>query len=731
MTPAIRLADRWAAAVGAAAAEPGPLRALAEDLHGPAAQLLRAVDTGVVDTGLGRTAAAVLIAHGFRTPAVLGPTVRTVVEALTTENAENAGDAGRGVARAAAVAAALAEGIALAQQAHLLAEQEDMHRAAVAAVRAAEAERRISEARFRALFAQAAVGIGIVDERGHVLDGNSTWADMMGRPIEEMRGRPMHALIRPGSAPAAVAHFRELLAGTSDQFRLEFTHEGGQGEPMEMDLSVSRVRTTEGEPDFLVGVALDVTDRRRLQDRLWHEARHDPLTLLPNRTLFLERLQEWLAGTETGGPVGVCYIDLDGFKNVNDSLGHEAGDQLLVQVAARLSAALAGTGSLLARLGGDEFGVICRPADRTDPGTLAERVLAALAEPITLGGRDLTMSASIGVVDTSTAGTAPDVLMRAADISLYLAKARGRGRWQRHDPLNSARQVTRHTLATEMAAALAHGEFRLEYQPLVSLHDGRVRRVEALLRWRHPRLGLLPPQQFITIAEDDDLICPLGLWVLQEACGQAGAWRREHPHAAVGVNVNVSVRQLCRPGFADEVRAVLARSGLPPHALHLELTESAVLGDAPGPLDVLGDLSGAGIRLAIDDFGTGYSNLAHLGRLPVSELKLAGSFLDATPLDDQATRKIVPAVISLAHSLGLTVTAEGVETAEQADRLRELSCDEAQGWYFAAPGPADEIGRLLASARPNTDPGPDPDSAAGPARSPVRAPAIRVGPAPA
>jgi EAL domain-containing protein (putative c-di-GMP-specific phosphodiesterase class I) len=355
-------------------------------------------------------------------------------------------------------------------------------------------------------------------------------------------------------------------------------------------------------------------------------------------------------------------------------------------------------------LGGDEFGVICRPVESTEQGALAERILAGVAEPITLDGRELTVSASVGVVDTSTAGAATDVLMRAADISLYMAKARGRGRWERHDPLHNARQVARHTLATEMAAALAHGEFLLEYQPLVSLQDGEVRRVEALLRWRHPRLGLLQTDDFVPIAEDNDLITPLGLWVLQDASRQASEWYRRFPEAGVGVNVNVSVRQLRDPSFADEVRTVLAGSGLPPQLLHLELTESAVLGDAHGPLDVLEDVAAAGVRLAIDDFGTGYSNLAHLGRLPVSELKLAGSFLAATPSEDQANLKIIPAVISLAHSLGLTVTAEGVETAQQANRLRALSCDQAQGWFFGRPVAAEEISRILAAARPQPSP---------------------------
>lgn len=688
MTSITRFAGHWASALAGATPAWGPVPDLAAGLHELAAEVVEAIRTGTVDPGVGRDIGVALIARGYRTVAAIGPTVQAVITSFADED----------VHRVGSVAAWIATGVATAQRELLLAEQEDMHRAAVAAVRVAEAEQRISEARFRALFTHAAVGIGVVDAHGHVLDGNRTWAAMMGYSIDEMRGRPIQALVQAGSDPVAMVRLREVLGGLRDHFRLEFTHEDRHGRRLEMDLSVSRVTTSGGEPDFVVGIAIDITDRRRLQESLWHEARHDPLTLLPNRQLFFERLEEWLAQAGRG-PVGLCYVDLDCFKSVNDSLGHEIGDQLLVRVAERLSAAVAGTGGLLARLGGDEFGVISRPADPGELGALAERILAGLAEPITLDGRELTVSASVGVVDTTTAGTATDMLMRAADISLYTAKARGRGRWESHDPLRDARQVTRHTLATEMAAALAHGEFLLEYQPLVSLQDGEVRRVEALVRWRHPRLGLLQTDDFITIAEDNDLIVPLGLSVLEDACRQADEWYRRFPDAHVGVNVNVSVRQLRDEGFADEVRAVLARTGLPPQLLHLELTESAVLGDAHGPLDVLGDIAAAGVRLAIDDFGTGYSNLSHLSRLPVSELKLAGSFLNVAPYGAQTNMKIIPAVISLAHSLGLTVTAEGVETAQQVNELRELSCDTAQGWFFARPGSAEEINRILTAAQ--------------------------------
>jgi diguanylate cyclase (GGDEF)-like protein len=502
--------------------------------------------------------------------------------------------------------------------------------------------------------------------------------------------------------------FKELIGGARDAFRLEFRHVSRDGRILFLDLSVSRVRTGGAEPDFLVGVAVDVTERKRLEDRLWHEARHDPLTGLPNRTLFFERLGDVLATPQDRDrrPVGICYIDLDGFKSINDGLGHDVGDRLLVRVADRLVQAVAGPGSLLARLGGDEFGIITDGEDGADPDEQARRVLDSLARPITIDGRELTVSASVGVVDTATAGTEADGLMRAADISLYQAKSRGRGRWERHDPQANAHQVTRHTRATEMSAALGRGEFFLEFQPLVSLHDGGVRRVEALLRWRHPRLGLLHPDQFVGMAEENGHIGALGRWVLGAACRAARDWHRRFPDAGIGINVNVAVGQLHDPGLPDHVRVTLAETGLPPHLLYLELTESAVLGEEAGPVDALAGLAASGVRLVIDDFGTGYSNLVHLTRLPASELKIAGSFLRppaagagaAGPTDDKvvANDKILAAIVSLAHSLGLTVTAEGVETAAQAERLRALRCDTAQGWFFASPASADEVAAMIA-----------------------------------
>jgi diguanylate cyclase (GGDEF)-like protein/PAS domain S-box-containing protein len=694
-----RFSQRWAAALAKCGRVTGTDLEIAGELHPLTARLAHAVQSGLSDDELASDVGAALLRLGYGTAAVIRPTVSTLMDGFAEDFGalENALGSILLRERVTAAASAFAEGFAQATREHALAAQEELQRAALASVRTALSERHISEARFRAFFTQAAVGIGLISMAGRVIDGNAAWAAMMGYEVAQMRGLTIAELVSPGGSRPAMRRFEELLVGTRDHFRLEITHENRTGTRLHLDLSVSTVRSADGEPDFLVGVAVDITERKRLEDRLWQESRHDPLTGLPNRTLFFEHLDALLTLLRTDRPVGICYIDLDGFKSINDGLGHDVGDRLLIRVAGRLSDAVTAPGSLLARLGGDEFGVLI---DGGDPGEQAGQILAALAAPIMMDGRELTVSASVGVVDTMTAGTAAAGLMRAADITLYRAKARGRGRWERHDPQQNAHQVTRHTLATEMSAALSRGEFFLDYQPLVSLRDGSVRRVEALVRWQHPQLGLLQPDEFIGMAEENGHIVALGRWVLRAASEAAADWYRRFPEAEVGVNVNVSVGQLYDPGLSDHVRTTLIETGLPPHLLYLELTESAVLGEAPGPVDALTGLAADGVRLVIDDFGTGYSNLVHLSRLPACELKIAGSFLQASPAGDLTNDKILPAIISLAHSLGLTVTAEGVESAAQAERLRELDCDTAQGWYFGCPGSADKIADLIGSDCP-------------------------------
>jgi diguanylate cyclase (GGDEF)-like protein len=434
----------------------------------------------------------------------------------------------------------------------------------------------------------------------------------------------------------------------------------------------------------------------RLQGMLRHQATHDPLTQLPNRTLFLDELTRALS--DGADRVGICYLDLDGFKVVNDSLGHDVGDRLLVAVANRLHRSVSRHGHLVARMGGDEFVVLIRrPSDARTVVEVADAALAAFSAPVEIGGHNLSVSASIGVVERPTAGSSAAELMKAADITLYWAKSDGGNRWALYEEERNARDVARYTLSATMPAALRRGEFFLQYQPLVRLADNSLMGLEALVRWRHPEHGLIQPGRFIELAEETGLIVDLGRWVLQQACRQADAWRRKVP-VPVLMSVNLAVRQLRDPGLVGDVKRILVETGLPPDALQLEVTESAVMGRAGEPLDALFALADMGIRIAVDDFGTGYSNLAYLPRLPLQSLKIAGSFIAGVGLEpspDPVAEQIVSSVVDLAHTMGLTVTAEGVETRAQATRLRAIGCDAAQGWHFAKAMPPEEVARLL------------------------------------
>jgi diguanylate cyclase len=441
---------------------------------------------------------------------------------------------------------------------------------------------------------------------------------------------------------------------------------------------------------------------RALRDseaRLRHAALHDPLTGLPNRILFARQLAEMLDTAPPGTRLAVCFIGLDGFTAVNDSLGHQIGDRLLVIVADRLRDLAAERGHVVARLAGDEFALLATGTTCADDAVkVADRAMSALSAPARVGDHDLPVPASIGIVERPAAGSDAAELTRAADLTLRWAKADGRNRWTVFDPDRNARDVARYRLSAAMPAALDRDEFTLVYQPLVDLSGGAVRGVEALARWRHPELGLLTPDRFIDLAEDTGLIVRLGQRLLELACRQAATWRCAGAGAPF-VSVNLAVHQIRHPGLVADVAAALDRTGLPPDRLQLEITENAVLGNREAAVDTLHALAARGIRLAIDDFGTGYANLTYLRDLPVHGLKLAGPFVDclrSPRAADPTGQAILTTVVSLARALGLTVTAEGVETATQARRLTALGCDLGQGWHFGRPVTARGIARLLA-----------------------------------
>ncbi|MBD0272471.1 MAG: EAL domain-containing protein, partial [Acetobacteraceae bacterium] len=456
------------------------------------------------------------------------------------------------------------------------------------------------------------------------------------------------------------------------------------------------VRTTKvaipgphGGAAYLLGFVEDITERREAEARLAHMAGYDALTGLPNRTLFRERLEQAAAGTGPagGGSAAVLCLDLDRFKEVNDTLGHPAGDALLRATAERLRGCVR-DGDVVARLGGDEFAAVLPAPSGTPEGAagFAGRVLQALAEPFCIEGHQLLVGTSIGIAVAPADGTNADTLLRRADMALYKAKAEGRSAWRFYEPALDAQLQRRRALEADLRRAVAEECFELHYQPLFRMPAGFVSGVEALLRWRRADGGLVPPADFIPAAEETGLIAPIGDWVLRTACAEVARW----PSDTLGIAVNLSPAQFRRGDLVGSVRAALAASGLPPGRLELEITESVLLEDDQATLDTLRRLRALGVRIAMDDFGTGYSSLGYLQRFPFDKIKIDRSFVREMTRDANCMA-IVRAVVSLGATLGATITAEGVETAEQLALLRGIGCEEAQGYLLGRPKTGAEV----------------------------------------
>ncbi len=694
------LARAWAEAVTGTSYVPMGMGELVEYLRGLTDRLADALLVPTFDPAVAQRIGVDLISAHFTSPESLSRTIAVLGELLPGLVGDQVGDA---AARISRLTGSLAAGYAGALRERTLEEQEAISRAMLVARRAAEQKLAASEARFRAMFTEAAIGIGIGDLDGNILHANRSLLQMFGYSAEEFRRRNVVEMVHPEDAAGIWQNYEQLVHGERDYFRAEKRFFQASGEVIWTHLTVSLVRDEAGAPAYQVAMLEDVSERQRLQSRLEHQAFHDSLTRLPNRALFSERLARVFAQPAGERRIGLCYLDLDGFKAVNDSLGHDVGDQLLVAVAARL-ARCCGSGQLVARMGGDEFVILIEDSAGLDEViTLAEEILAALAPPMQIGIHQLVVSASIGIIEQPVAEAGAAELMQAADITQYWAKKDGKGRYAVFDPRRNAGEIARFTLSATMPAAVDRDEFHVDYQPLVDLADGTLRGVEALVRWRHPTYGLLGPDRFIGLAEETGVIVPLGRWVLARACEQARHWRDDFGDATPFVSVNLAPRQLHERGLVADVADILADTGLEPAALQLELTERAVMSDEGGPLKALTELHDMGVRIVIDDFGTGYSNLAYLRRLPVHGLKLDRSFAqglrpgeDADPTDE----RIVATLITLAHALALTVTAEGVEIAAQVERLRALCCDFGQGWFFAPPGPPEQIAAILRATTP-------------------------------
>jgi diguanylate cyclase (GGDEF)-like protein len=497
-------------------------------------------------------------------------------------------------------------------------------------------------------------------------------------------------------AHALVSHMRAFARAAREHRAVGFEAEWGGAAPRRtVAVDVTPIVDDDGRCRHLVGAAREVTEHRNLENELAHRTRHDPLTELPNRVMLVEWLDDAIRRTGEGRSVGLVLLDVDHFKIVNDSLGHDVGDELLAVMARRVERVLR-SGDQLARLGGDELAIVCHDARRVDDVVvLARRVRSVFDEAFVLSnGVEVFLGASVGVV-VSRGEDSPARLLRDADVAMFAAKELGRGRVEVFDDAMRERTVRRLELEGSLRRALVRGEFRVHYQPVVHFETSEVMGFEALVRWEHPDHGLMPPDEFLPIAEQTGLIVPIGAWVLQEACAQASRWSVESAgDAALTVGVNLSARQLLDPDIVTLVESALAAASLDPSLLVLEITETALTDNRDHALSVLHQIASIGVQVGIDDFGTGHSSLQHLKVLPIHTLKIDTSLVAQLGKDPE-DGAIVAALVNLGHALGFTVTAEGIENATQLNELRALGCDLGQGYYFARPQPAEVVRALV------------------------------------
>jgi diguanylate cyclase (GGDEF)-like protein/PAS domain S-box-containing protein len=558
---------------------------------------------------------------------------------------------------------------------------------------------RDQEASFRKLFLENPQPMWVFDlEDLRFLEVNAATIEHYGYTREEFLSMRVTDIRPPDDVRAFLDEI--AIAPALQHSPVSWRHVLKDGRTIEVDITAHRL-DFQGRAAMLTAVQ-DVTERNGLERELRHRAFHDALTDLANRSLFANRTEHALArGARNNSPIGVVVIDLDGFKTVNDSLGHSVGDELLFAVGNRLRSAVR-PGDTVARLGGDEFAILLEDEPTIEHlGDQAERILRALAEPFELAGKSLIVTASAGVT-LNRPGDGPEELIRNADMAMYLAKRDGKSCVRRFEPALHHAALDRLELEADLRRALQRDELVVHYQPTVQLTTGAISGFEALVRWQHPRRGLLGPLEFIPLAEETGLIIEIGRWVLDQAARQARRWQQTHATDALTMSVNLSARQLRDPHLLDDVANTLRESGLAPHCLILEITETVLMDNTDAAIDGLHQLKALGIRLAIDDFGTGYSSLNYLRSLPVDIVKIDKVFIDGVAVDKEA-RGLIKAILSMADTLDLQTVAEGVESRDQANRLQQLGSALVQGFYYARPLTPEAAEALMTTGTSGSD----------------------------
>jgi diguanylate cyclase (GGDEF)-like protein/PAS domain S-box-containing protein len=578
--------------------------------------------------------------------------------------------------------------------------------AVVSATLAEELRQRQSQEQFRGMIQNASEIIVLVDDFGRIKYGTPSLERELGHPVSELLGTPFADLLHPDEAVLADALISGM-AGRSSQAPsvADWRVRHADGRYLFFEVLTSNLL----DDSSVTGIVLtmrDVTERRALEQQLIHQAFHDTLTGLPNRALFQDRVEHALArAVRRGTTVAMAMLDLDDFKIANDTRGHAAGDELLVQVARRLQTMLRSS-TTIARLGGDEFAILIEDLnDASQVRGLSERILQPFLTPFTVQDEELATTASIGLVLSGGSEVALNFteLLRCADLALYAAKERGKGRVELYRDDLHTRMVSRATQRAELAKAMQAKQFELRYQPIVVIDSGEIYGSEVLVRWRHPTRGLVMPAEFIEQAEETGQIIELGRWVLDRACAQWRKWA-DQGYASHRLSVNVSVRQLQEAGFVEEVRSVLQRHAMAPAALVLELTESIFALDASRIQKQLTSLRDMGMRIAVDDFGTGYSSLSYLQQFQIDEVKVDKSFVDGLGSGNPDDGALANAIVSMSHSLRLDAVAEGIENIAQRDELWSMGCALGQGYLYSRPVPPEELLRLLTLGKPLGNP---------------------------